>query len=192
MVNLIRVVMVAALLAIVATSANSPMARADGAGLEAIKAKVARDYRGVPQMSTKQLAALLKAHSGVVLFDVREKGEYAVSHLTGAKQIEPLGWLNSSAGDLVKAYGGKVKGRTVVFYCSVGVRSSEMAEKVKDALMASGAKGVYNLSGGIFAWHNERRGLVDAKGKTDFVHPYDGEWGRLVERSKLTRFKPRP
>ena len=77
----------------------------------------------------------------------------------------------------------------MVIYCSVGVRSSRLAEHVVDAVREAGARDVYNLAGGIFAWHNRGYQLVDGSGPTAFVHPYDETWGRLVARRQLWRFE---
>ena len=75
----------------------------------------------------------------------------------------------------------------VVFYCSVGERSSQMAKKADKLLRERGAHGVYNLRGGIFAWHNATNPLVDAKGITPYVHPYNDKWGELlVHRDKIS------
>jgi len=57
--------------------------------------------------------------------------------------------------------------------------------------IARDSVGVYDLAGGIFAWHGAARPLVDAKGPTDFVHPYDARWGRLLARPELAREDPR-
>jgi 3-mercaptopyruvate sulfurtransferase SseA len=91
----------------------------------------------------------------------------------------------------LERYGAGVDGKAVVFYCSVGVRSSALAERVAQGLQAHGATAVDDLAGGIFAWHGEGRPLVDAQGSTDFVHPYDSSWGRLLARPDLARNAPR-
>ena len=85
-----------------------------------------------------------------------------------------------------------LKGKTVVFYCSVGVRSSALAESVKADLLAAGTKEVVNLEGGIFGWHNQSRPLVDKSGPTTFVHPYNAYWGRLLTRPELARTSVHP
>ena len=90
----------------------------------------------------------------------------------------------------LKRHGEAVKGKTVVFYCSVGVRSSKLAAKLQKALAARGAKAVYNLQAGIFNWHNERRPLTTGSAPTSFVHPFDDHWGQLVERRDLLRYRP--
>ena len=119
-----------------------------------------------------------------VVFDVREPGEYAVSKLKGAIQVDP----DISVADFLDTYGGEAAGREVLFYCSVGRRSSLLASKVQSALEREGAE-VHNLRGGIFHWHNEQRTLVDDEGETDFVHPYSWRWKRYLERRSLARYQ---
>lgn len=155
--------------------------------LESVRAQVVRDYGGVAQLSTQTFAAQLARRTDVLLLDVREKDEFAVSHLAGAERVDPGIWRWS----FMNRFGDKVRGKTVVFYCAVGVRSSQLAERVQAELKERGAKAVYNLDGGIFAWHNESRALIDAKGKTEFVHPFDAYWGQLVKRGELARTSPR-
>ena len=101
-------------------------------------------------------------------------------------RVDPGIWRSS----FVRRFAGTAKGRTVVFYCSVGVRSSRLAARVQKALREHGATAVEIVDGGIFAWHAERRPLRDAKGETAFVHPYDRHWGKLVARRDLTRTRP--
>lgn len=114
----------------------------------------------------------------VVLLDIREPAEYAVSHLPGALQVGP-----DADAATVLARARDVRGKRVVVYCSVGVRSSKLASRVAADLKKAGAQSVENLSGGIFRWHNERRPLVDRTGApTDLVHKYDAYWGKLLRR----------
>lgn len=127
------------------------------------------------------------SQGGPIVLDVREVDEFNVSHLPGAIRIDPKA-SPQAVMDTIKTQ--NLSGRVVVFYCSVGERSSRMAKKAKALLIASGAKKVHNLRGGIFAWHNEQRALTDASGATEFVHPFSETWGRLVDRSSLTRYKP--
>lgn len=114
-----------------------------------------------------------------VLFDVRSKEEYAVSHLPGAVLVDPA----MSREAFIAAHGAQVKGKTPVFYCAVGVRSSKLTERVgADALTAAGAASApITMAGGIFQWNWENRALVDDKGPTDKVHGYDAKWGRLAK-----------
>lgn len=155
--------------------------------LESVQHDVRAKYPAVKQLSTARLASMLAKPDNVLLLDVRELQEYNVSHLPGALQIQPLSALNSSGFLPTES---AVKNKTVVFYCSVGVRSSRMAEKLQYELKHCGALAVYNLQGGIFAWHNENRILVNHDGRTDFVHPFDDKYKQLLYRQSLARYQP--
>ena len=163
-------------------------AGADSFTLAGIEADVTSRWPEVAQLPAADLEARIKAGRVPLLFDVREDGEYHVSHLQGAERVDP----KTEPASLATRFGDKVRGRDVVFYCSVGMRSSNLAAEAQDALMKAGATAVYNLQGGIFGWHNERRALVDANGPTDFVHPYDKKWGTLVARQYQTRMYAKP
>lgn len=156
--------------------------------LDAVRTDVRQKYGGVAQLSTDALAKMLDNREPVLLLDVRERKEFAVSRIPGAVRVDPGMWSWS----FMKRFGGQANAKKVIFYCSVGVRSSELAKRVQDALKAGGARAVYNLDGGIFAWHNERRRLANRKGDTPFVHPFDDHWGKLIERSALIRTAPVP
>ena len=155
--------------------------------LDAVRAKVRKDYASVEQISTAALAERIARGAPVVLLDVREVKEFEVSRIKGATRVDPGIWRST----FMSRFGDKLRGKTVVFYCAVGVRSSKLATYVQDALMKQGAKAVYNLDGGIFAWHNDARALVNAKGPTDFVHPFDKYWGQLVDRGALLSTMPK-
>lgn len=154
--------------------------------LDAVRENVKQKYGGVDHLSTGALTQALKGGEDILLLDVREKQEFAVSHIPGAVRVDPGMWR----WNFMQKFAGQARGKKVIFYCSVGVRSSELAERVSQALKDQGAAGVYNLDGGVFAWHNERRALADGKGDTVFVHPFDSHWGKLVERSELVRTTP--
>jgi len=149
--------------------------------LQSVQADIVDDYPDVRHLDG---AALADRAPGALLFDVREADEFAVSHLAGARRLDP----DMDADDFMAAYGGLIAGRDVVFYCSVGVRSWRMVERLGDRLGA--AQSVWNLEGGVFAWHNASRPLANADGATDFVHPYNRSWGRLVDRSAQIKTTP--
>lgn len=155
--------------------------------LETIQAQLRIDYKGVPHLSTIELKRAMAAKDNLLVLDVREEDEFAVSRIKGALRVDPGIWR----WQFMNKFGDSVRGKTVVFYCSVGVRSSKLAASVQAALKEQGASSVYNLDGGVFAWHNETRALVNAKGKTDFVHPYNKHWGQLVKRGALLRMSPK-
>jgi len=165
---------------------DSPPIASGPTSLRATIGDVAQRWPEIGHIAPAQVGPLLDDRK-VVLFDVRQDAEYAVSHLPGAIHVKP----GTSRGAFLDRYGDDVKGKTVVFYCSVGERSSSLASQVAEDLKARGALAVEDLAGGIFAWHGEARPLVDAKGSTEFVHPFDASWGRLVSRQELVRTEPR-
>jgi len=154
--------------------------------LETVQSQVRREYTHVGHLSTGTLVDMVHHKEDLLLFDVREPDEYAISHIAGARRVDPGIRLST----FLKQFGDKVRGKTVVFYCSVGVRSSRLAESVLTGLKVQGAKLIFNLDGGVFAWHNEARRLVNAKGETDYVHPFDSHWGKLVKRQALVKSTP--
>ena len=109
-----------------------------------------------------------------LLFDVREAGEFAVSHLPGAVRIDP----RLDAEDFLERYGARLRGQTALFYCTTGQRSTALAERIQALLDARGIRDIRiaNLYGGILHWHNEELPLVDTQGPTRRVHPYN--WAR--------------
>ena len=115
----------------------------------------------VPQLSTSQLADWLddNERGPPVLLDVRTREEYEVSHLAGARWVDP----DTDPNELLRQLDTN---QDVVMYCAVGYRSSKLAAK----LIRSGHQQVWNLEGSIFAWAKEHRPLVnDGKPTTD-VH----------------------
>jgi rhodanese-related sulfurtransferase len=166
-------------LAALAFFGNSPDA------LEDVHATIVGGYPNVSHISPAEYAVL--DDTDLLVFDTREKDEFAVSHLRGAIQVAP----DMSAEDFFRHYGDKAQGKIVVFYCSVGVRSSKFAEKTQSQLKASGAIRVVNLERGLFGWHNDKRPLIsNGTGSTEAIHPYDEFWGRLIERKQLTSYAP--
>jgi rhodanese-related sulfurtransferase len=104
-----------------------------------------------------------------ILLDIRAPAEFRISHLRGARLAPDL---NTAQTILV----GVDKDCEVIVYCSVGWRSSAVAQALTDA----GYRRVFNLRGGIFAWANQRRPIHDARGIASKVHPFNDDWGRLL------------
>ena len=143
--------------------------------LDDMKRLVRRHFRDVAQLSTADLAAWLKdsKREQPVLLDTRTEKEFAVSHLPGAIRVEP-----SAKADAILLW--LPAGKPVVTYCSVGYRSSVVAERLKKAGVAS----VQNLEGSIFEWANEGRPL-EANGKpADKVHPYNRKYGKMLDAKR--------
>lgn len=155
--------------------------------LAKVEGMVRSGYADVAQLPAEKLAELVGRGDSLLILDVREEEEHRVSHIAGAIRVDPGIWSSTFLSRL----GQVAKGKKVVLYCSVGVRSSKLAGRVQEGLMAAGATGVYNLAGGIFRWHNEQRSLVDDKGPTPLVHPYDANWGGLLLRQEHAATAPR-
>ncbi|MEM7281011.1 MAG: rhodanese-like domain-containing protein [Pseudomonadota bacterium] len=132
-------------------------------------------YPDVEHISTGALVGL--SEKSVVLFDVRNQAEFKISHLASATRVSP----SISPQSFLKSFGGELEGKTVVFYCSVGERSSKLAQALLD-MDDPIPFDVVNLEGGIFQWHNENRPVIDAGGTTQSIHPFNRSWGRLLER----------
>jgi rhodanese-related sulfurtransferase len=136
-----------------------------------LKKSLRHRFTKIEWISTGELAGWLenKRRSAPVLLDVRTVEEWNVSHLPGARRIDP----NASAET---AAAGLSKETPIVTYCAVGYRSGEMATR----LCAAGFTNVRNLEGSIFQWANEHRPLVRGEERVSQVHPYNSFWGRLV------------
>ena len=135
-----------------------------------VKELVRDRFPEVHQMSVDELASRLDdAAQPPLLIDVREQKEYDVSHLPGAV------WAQGDQLEQVVRDAGP--DREVVLYCSVGYRSSEAAQRLR----AAGFDKVSNLEGSIFEWANSGRPVERDGDTVREVHPYDEEWGRLLE-----------
>jgi rhodanese-related sulfurtransferase len=130
---------------------------------------------------------LLQPDKTLYLFDVRTKEEFAVSHLPDAIRLDP----DMDPEVFLDQYGELLEQDQVYFYCSVGRRSTELAEQVAGILKQDG-KGSKpaNIKGGIFQWHNDQLPLTTCTGSIDFVHPYNWFWKRLLSRKEMVRYKP--
>ena len=147
----------------------------EGRGLEGMKKVVRARFPKVRQLSTAELADWLKdgSRAAPVLLDVRTAAEFNVSHLPGARRVEP-------EEEAAKVAPLLTPGRPVVMYCSVGYRSSAMAQRLAKA----GVTELFNLEGSIFQWANEGRPL-ERDGKTaNKVHPYNGTFGKMLDSQR--------
>lgn len=144
--------------------------------LDDVEREIIRRYP-VDDISVSKLASMM-ATSPVTLFDVRTREEFEAGHLPGAIRIEP----GSSAKDVLSAHRDQLGDRPVVFYCAVGVRSSQVLMQTLRELAPLTKGQIFNLRGGVFRWAAEGGMLVkgDEPGKP---HPYDASWGKLLART---------
>lgn len=149
-------------------------------GLWALEKVIALRYP-VPQVSSDSLAArLVRSDSTLMVFDTRPFEEYDVSRLRDAIRIDP----DLDVEEFIATYGQELFGRDLIFYCSVGYRSSDFVQRVMSAAQEIGARSVYNLRGGLFRWYNENRPLF-REAPVDTVHPYDAQWGRFLRKKEV-------
>lgn len=132
-----------------------------------VLAEVRSAHPTVEHLSVQELARELPA-THPVLLDVRSREEFETSHLPGAVLAPDLDSALEALSHSPNA--------PVVVYCSVGMRSSALAEE----LVAHGYTSARNLEGGIFAWANAGEPLVAGDAPATKVHPYDRRWGLLL------------
>jgi rhodanese-related sulfurtransferase len=174
------------LLAIMMIAVLSNAANAKISSLTVIDQELRANFPDVESIKAAELQTVLSGKERPIILDVREPEEFAVSHIQGAVRMDP----DAELDDVLQAIGPHLTGRTVIVYCSVGVRSTQLAERVYKGLKSQGASRVANLSEGIFGWHNAERPLVRDTQASAYVHPYDALWGRLLRRQNLTAYAP--
>ena len=99
--------------------------------------------RGLGEYTPRELAARLASGLPVELVDVRERNEWAVTRLPGAR-LAPLSELDAHLAALPRD-------RDLVLYCKGGVRSATAARRLFDA----GFTRVWHLAGGLNRWTAE-------------------------------------
>ena len=123
----------------------------------------------VPYISSDSLKLIL---NDVLLFDAREKVEFETSHIKNAL------FVGYDKFNLEKT-NTKIpnKNDKIIVYCSLGIRSSTIAIKLKKA----GYTNVLNLYGGIFEWKNSGYRVYNRDEKeTEKVHTYKQEWSKWL------------
>jgi adenylyltransferase/sulfurtransferase len=103
----------------------------------------AEDVDTVVEITPRELAARLLEGADLELLDVREQGEWDLTHLDGARLI-PLGMLPDSIASLDRD-------REMVVLCRSGKRSATAVRQ----LQAAGFKKVKNLAGGLLRWSDD-------------------------------------
>ena len=113
-------------------------------------------------------------HGAYLVLDARERVEFEVSHLAGSA------WLGFDQPDW-SVLDALPRDTKILVYCSVGLRSSLMVEKIR----AAGFSEAYNLHRGMFGWVNRGFPIVNNKEQpTDQIHCYNRLFGTWVHRGK--------
>jgi len=131
-----------------------------------VNAEIEKKFPTVQHVSVSELRA--KDLKDVLLVDVRNKEEFAVSHIPSAVNLEdPL--------DIVAL--ASQSDKNIIVYCSVGYRSAAVVHELNKL----GITNATNLKGSIFEWANKDLPLINKAGSTHDVHPYDDYWGQLLD-----------
>lgn len=123
--------------------------------------------RSIPYISVEELR-MLQLHDSLHILDTREPEEFQVSHIVSATNV---GFNKFSAQEVSE----KIidKSTPIIVYCSLGIRSEEIGEKLKK----EGFTNIKNLYGGIFEWKNNDFPIVDSTGiETENVHTFSKLW----------------
>lgn len=125
----------------------------------------------IPYISVQELAI---SKTDIILLDAREENEYNVSHIEDATYV---GYNTFKIETVVNSI--ENKNAKIVVYCSLGVRSEDIGEKLKKA----GFTNVSNLYGGIFEWKNTDFKVYDTNhNETEKVHAFNKEWGEWLNK----------
>jgi len=129
----------------------------------------------IPYMTVDML---VENNNTIAILDAREQNEYNVSHLKNAVFV---GYNHFNLAKTTKQLTNKQQ--PIVVYCSLGIRSEDIAEKLKKA----GYTDVFNLYGGIFEWKNKGFSVFNLQNKeTQKVHAYSKNWGKwLLKGEKI-------
>lgn len=126
--------------------------------------------KSVPYISVQELAM---PKTEAIILDAREKKEYETSHIKDAFHVGYDEFKIDTVSERIKN-----KEQKIVVYCSIGIRSEDIAEKLKKA----GYTNVFNLYGGIFEWKNKKFPIYNTEGiETDNVHTFSKEWSHWLK-----------
>jgi len=128
--------------------------------------------KSVPYMKASEL----QVKGNFVLVDARETKEFNVSHIKEAIHVGYDHFDNKKVTAILKD-----KNATIIVYCSIGVRSEKIGEK----LLKLGYKNVFNLYGGIFEWKHQGGKVVNNQNiETDEIHTFNKEWSVYLTKGK--------
>lgn len=125
----------------------------------------------IPYITVQQLST---TKTQPILLDAREPNEYQVSHLKNAICV---GYDHFNLKETTTQLTDKTQ--PIVVYCSLGVRSEDVAQKLKQ----QGYTNVTNLYGGIFEWKNQNQKVYDSTNtETQNVHAFSKQWGKWLKK----------
>ena len=123
-----------------------------------------RNFPDVPEMTVEQVQERQAAGEDVVLVDVRTPEEQETSMIPGAITREQF-----------EADPSKHEGKPVVCYCTIGGRSGQYAQQLREQGVDA-----YNMPGAVLAWSHTGGELVNAEGKTNKVHTHSAKFNLVA------------
>lgn len=129
----------------------------------------------IPYISVQELAM---PKTNAIILDTREQIEYETSHIKNAIFV---GYNKFDLNTLKETIQDKTS--KIVVYCSLGIRSENIAEKLKK----EGYTNIFNLYGGIFEWKNNDYIIYNKDNHpTEDVHVFSKEWSKwLLKGNKV-------
>ena len=125
----------------------------------------------VPYITVQELAM---PKTDAIILDAREPKEFEVSHIKNATLV---GYDFFDIKKVTEKYTNK--DQKIVVYCSIGIRSENIAKKLKD----EGYTNVFNLYGGIFEWKNNDFTVVDSEdNETEQIHTFNEAWSKWLTK----------
>jgi len=134
--------------------------------IETMYQKYQPEFPGIQEVTPIQVVEMLANDHSVVIVDVREPKERAVSTLPGA--------LSKSEFEERRQ---ELQDKKVVVYCTIGYRSGLYTQTLKEQ-----GWDAYNMPGSILSWVHAGQPVVDESGnETKRVHVYGKQWDLLPE-----------
>jgi rhodanese-related sulfurtransferase len=130
-----------------------------------------QNTESIPYISVE---ALQNESEDIILLDSREEKEFKTSHIKNAICV---GYDSFNLESIQPKLPNKDS--KIVVYCSLGIRSEDVAEKLKKA----GFTNVHNLYGGIFEWKNNDLEVLNSQEKvTDSIHTFSKAWSKWLKK----------
>lgn len=131
------------------------------------------NHQNIPYISVEELAM---PKTNAIILDAREPNEFEVSHIKDALFV---GYNDFNIDKTIENLTDK--NAKIVVYCSLGIRSEKIANKLKN----KGFTNIYNLYGGIFEWKNSEFEVLDKnENPTEKVHAFSKSWSKWLTKGE--------
>ncbi|WP_034918738.1 rhodanese-like domain-containing protein [Gillisia sp. CAL575] len=129
----------------------------------------------IPYISVEELK-MQSTNENVYILDAREVEEFEVSHLKNSIFVGYNDFLAERVTSKIED-----KNAPIVVYCSLGIRSETISEKLKEA----GYTNIKNLYGGIFEWVNKGYQVYDSSlNETQKIHAFSKHWSKYLSKGE--------